>query len=96
MTGSWIKDEMLGTDRSKLRCTPAQVGTIARCRALARQSITSSARAQYDALGYPAVSLGENVTPPPWAELTKPLSQCRVGLDRFRRYLQDRSGCVPP
>ena len=37
-------------------------------------------RAQYDALGYPPYHWVENVAPPPWAELTKPLSQCRVGL----------------
>jgi D-proline reductase (dithiol) PrdB len=37
-------------------------------------------RAQYDALGYPPYHWVENVTSPPWAELTKPLSQCRVGL----------------
>ena len=37
-------------------------------------------RDQYSALGYPPYKWTENTTPPPWAELTKPLSQCRVGL----------------
>ena len=37
-------------------------------------------RAQYDALGYPPYQWVENSAPPPWTALTKPLSQCRVGL----------------
>jgi D-proline reductase (dithiol) PrdB len=37
-------------------------------------------RAQYDALGYPPYQWVESNTPPPWAELHKPLSRCRVGL----------------
>ncbi len=37
-------------------------------------------REQYDALGYPPYQWVENTTPPPWAELKKPLSSCRVGL----------------
>lgn len=37
-------------------------------------------RAQYDALGYPPYQWVRNDTAPPWAELTKPLAQCRVGL----------------
>jgi D-proline reductase (dithiol) PrdB len=37
-------------------------------------------RQQYDALGYPRYQWVENPTPPPWAELQKPLSSCRVGL----------------
>jgi D-proline reductase (dithiol) PrdB len=37
-------------------------------------------RDQYSALGYPPYHWVENASPPPWAALTKPLSQCRVGL----------------
>jgi D-proline reductase (dithiol) PrdB len=37
-------------------------------------------RDQYSALGYPPYQWVENTTPPPWASLPKPLSQCRVGL----------------
>ena len=37
-------------------------------------------REQYNALGYQAYKWVENATPPPWAELHKPLSSCRVGL----------------
>ena len=37
-------------------------------------------RAQYDALGYPPYQWVHNPTPPPWAELEKPLADCRVGL----------------
>ena len=37
-------------------------------------------REQYDALGYPPYQWVENATPPPWAELKKSLSRCRVGL----------------
>ena len=37
-------------------------------------------RDQYSALGYPPYQWVESPTPPPWAALTKPLSQCRVGL----------------
>ena len=37
-------------------------------------------REQYDALGYPAYSWVHNDDTPPFAELDKPLSECRVGL----------------
>jgi D-proline reductase (dithiol) PrdB len=37
-------------------------------------------REQYSALGYPAYQWVENATPPPWAEMTKRLRECRVGL----------------
>ena len=37
-------------------------------------------RDQYSALGYPPYQWVENAELPPWAELAKPLSQCRVGL----------------
>jgi D-proline reductase (dithiol) PrdB len=37
-------------------------------------------RAQYSALGYGEYQWVRNATPPPWAELKKPLAQCRVGL----------------
>lgn len=37
-------------------------------------------REQYSTLGYPPYQWVENLTPPPWAELNKPLSACRVGL----------------
>jgi len=37
-------------------------------------------RAQYDALGYPPYQWVHSTTPPPWAELDKPLADCRVGL----------------
>jgi D-proline reductase (dithiol) PrdB len=37
-------------------------------------------RAQYGALGYGEYQWVRNDTPPPWAELEKPLAQCRVGL----------------
>ncbi len=37
-------------------------------------------RNQYSALGYPPYQWVESRTPPAWAELSKPLSQCRVGL----------------
>jgi D-proline reductase (dithiol) PrdB len=37
-------------------------------------------RAQYDALGYPPYQWVENAAPAPWAELHKPLSQCRLAL----------------
>lgn len=37
-------------------------------------------RDQYNALGYAPYQWVESPTPAPWARLTKPLSQCRVGL----------------
>ena len=37
-------------------------------------------REQYSALGYPAYHWVHSDTPPPWAEMTKPLADCRVGL----------------
>jgi D-proline reductase (dithiol) PrdB len=37
-------------------------------------------RDQYSALGYATYQWVENKTPPPWAGLTKPLAECRVGL----------------
>ncbi len=37
-------------------------------------------REQYDALGYPAYEWVHNESPPPFAELEKPLKQCKVGL----------------
>jgi D-proline reductase (dithiol) PrdB len=37
-------------------------------------------REQYSALGYPPYQWVESTEPPPWAKLTKPLAQCRVGL----------------
>ena len=37
-------------------------------------------RAQYSALGYGEYQWVRNDTTPPWAPLTKPLAQCRVGL----------------
>lgn len=37
-------------------------------------------RRTYDALGYPPYRWVRNDDTPPWAPLTKPLSECRVGL----------------
>jgi D-proline reductase (dithiol) PrdB len=37
-------------------------------------------RTTYDALGYPPYQWVHSETAPPWAPLTRPLSQCRVGL----------------
>src|SRR5262245_2264699 len=37
-------------------------------------------REQYSALGYPTYQWVHNATPPPWAAMTKPLAECRVGL----------------
>ena len=37
-------------------------------------------REQYDALGYPPYAWVHSDTPPPFTPLSKPLSQCRVGL----------------
>ncbi len=37
-------------------------------------------RDQYSALGYPPYQWVENDTAPPWTALSKPLSQCTVGL----------------
>ncbi|MFU8817944.1 MAG: glycine/sarcosine/betaine reductase selenoprotein B family protein [Pseudomonadales bacterium] len=37
-------------------------------------------RAQYQALGYPPYHWVHNDDPPPFARLTKPLSECRAGL----------------
>jgi len=37
-------------------------------------------RSTYDALGYPPYAWVHSDQPPPWAPLTKPLSECRVGL----------------
>ena len=37
-------------------------------------------RDQYSALGYGAYQWVHNEMPPPWADMTKPLAECRVGL----------------
>lgn len=37
-------------------------------------------RDQYDALGYAPYRWVENIGAPPWAAMTKPLSECRVAL----------------
>jgi D-proline reductase (dithiol) PrdB len=37
-------------------------------------------REQYDALGYPPYRWVTNTEPPPWAPVTKPLSESRIGL----------------
>ncbi len=37
-------------------------------------------RSTYDSLGYPPYAWVHSEEPPPWAPLTKPLSECRVGL----------------
>jgi D-proline reductase (dithiol) PrdB len=37
-------------------------------------------RSTYDALGYPPYQWVHSDEPPPWAPLTKPLAECRVGL----------------
>src|SRR5690349_2298350 len=38
-------------------------------------------RAQYAALGYPPYQWVERTTPPPWAELAKPVSGCRLVVE---------------
>ena len=37
-------------------------------------------RDQYSSLGYPIYKWVESETPPPWTALTKPVSECRIGL----------------
>ena len=37
-------------------------------------------RDQYDALGYPPYAWVHSDSPPPFTPLSKPLSECRVGL----------------
>jgi D-proline reductase (dithiol) PrdB len=37
-------------------------------------------RDQYSALGYGAYQWVQSTTAPPWADMTKPLAECRVGL----------------
>ncbi len=69
------------SDRTSVLHRVPAVDTIARCRALVLPSTTSNARAISTARSViRRISGSRTTTPPPWAELTKPLSQCRVGL----------------
>ena len=45
---------------------------------------------KYAALGYPAYRWVINETPPPWQPLSKPLSECRLGLIAFQINLFSR------